>query len=76
MLLNLDIEIQSLLTKMSSLPFHSQAKPPDTLAALELAKKKGAMIYGIVNVVGSSIARMTDSGSYIHAGSRNWSGFN
>ena len=40
----------------------------DTLAALELAKKKGAMIYGIVNVVGSSIARLTDAGSYIHAG--------
>jgi len=40
----------------------------DTLAALELAKEKGALIYGIVNVVGSSIARMTDSGSYIHAG--------
>ncbi len=40
----------------------------DTLAALELAKEKGAMIYGIVNAVGSSIARITDSGSYIHAG--------
>jgi glucosamine--fructose-6-phosphate aminotransferase (isomerizing) len=40
----------------------------DTLAALELAKKKGAMIYGIVNSVGSSIARLTDAGSYIHAG--------
>lgn len=40
----------------------------DTLAALELAKKKGALTYGIVNVVGSSIARMTDAGSYIHAG--------
>ncbi len=40
----------------------------DTLAALELAKDKGALLYGLVNVVGSSIARMTDSGSYIHAG--------
>ncbi len=40
----------------------------DTLAALELAKYKGALIYGIVNVVGSSIARMTHAGSYIHAG--------
>jgi len=40
----------------------------DTLAALELAKKKGAMTYGLVNVVGSSIARITDSGSYIHSG--------
>jgi glutamine---fructose-6-phosphate transaminase (isomerizing) len=40
----------------------------DTLAALELAKEKGALIYGIVNVVGSSIARVTHCGSYIHAG--------
>jgi glucosamine--fructose-6-phosphate aminotransferase (isomerizing) len=40
----------------------------DTLAALELAKSKGALIYGICNVVGSSIARMTHAGSYIHAG--------
>ena len=40
----------------------------DTMAALELAKSKGAMIYGIVNAVGSSIARLTDAGSYIHAG--------
>ena len=40
----------------------------DTLAALQLAKERGALIYGIVNVVGSSIARITDAGSYIHAG--------
>lgn len=40
----------------------------DTMAALELAKERGALVYGIVNVVGSSIARMTDAGSYIHAG--------
>ena len=40
----------------------------DTLAALELAKSKGALLYGIVNVVGSSIARITDCGSYTHAG--------
>lgn len=40
----------------------------DTLAALELAKEKGALLYGIVNVVGSSISRLTDSGSYTHAG--------
>ena len=40
----------------------------DTLAALELAKERGALIYGVVNVVGSSIARLTDAGSYIHAG--------
>jgi glucosamine--fructose-6-phosphate aminotransferase (isomerizing) len=40
----------------------------DTLAAIELSKQKGAFIYGICNVVGSSIARATDSGSYIHVG--------
>jgi glutamine---fructose-6-phosphate transaminase (isomerizing) len=40
----------------------------DTLAALELAKQRGALTYGICNVVGSSIARMTHAGSYIHAG--------
>lgn len=40
----------------------------DTLAALHLAKEKNATLYGIVNVVGSSIARLTDTGSYIHAG--------
>ena len=40
----------------------------DTLAAIEMAKSRGALIYGIVNSVGSSIARMTDAGSYIHAG--------
>jgi len=40
----------------------------DTLAAIELAKSKGATIIGICNVVGSSIARATDAGSYTHAG--------
>jgi glutamine-fructose-6-phosphate transaminase (isomerizing) len=40
----------------------------DTLAALKLAKERGAFIYGICNVVGSSIARLTDSGTYTHAG--------
>lgn len=40
----------------------------DTLAALELAKSKGATILGICNVVGSSISRITDAGTYTHAG--------
>jgi glucosamine--fructose-6-phosphate aminotransferase (isomerizing) len=40
----------------------------DTMAALELAKAKGATILGICNVVGSSISRITDAGSYTHAG--------
>ncbi|MGN0092690.1 MAG: glutamine--fructose-6-phosphate transaminase (isomerizing) [Alistipes sp.] len=40
----------------------------DTLAALELAKKKGAFVFGICNVIGSSIPRATHSGCYIHVG--------
>jgi glutamine---fructose-6-phosphate transaminase (isomerizing) len=40
----------------------------DTLAAIELAKSKGAVIFGVCNVVGSSIARATHAGAYTHAG--------
>jgi len=40
----------------------------DTLAAIELAKSKGATIFGVCNVVGSSIPRATHAGSYTHAG--------
>jgi glucosamine--fructose-6-phosphate aminotransferase (isomerizing) len=40
----------------------------DTLAAIELAKEAGAFVYGICNVVGSSIPRNTHSGSYTHVG--------
>ena len=40
----------------------------DTLAAIKLAKKEGAFLYGICNVVGSSISREVDGGSYTHAG--------
>ena len=40
----------------------------DTLAAVEEAKERGAIVLGIVNVVGSSIARATDAGIYLHAG--------
>jgi glucosamine--fructose-6-phosphate aminotransferase (isomerizing) len=40
----------------------------DTLAAIKMAKEKGPLIYGIVNSIGSTIARETDCGSYIHAG--------
>ena len=40
----------------------------DTLVALENAKKQGATIFGLVNVVGSSIARISDAGAYTHAG--------
>lgn len=40
----------------------------DTLAAIQLAKERGALIFGIVNGVGSSIARESDTGTYIHVG--------
>jgi glucosamine--fructose-6-phosphate aminotransferase (isomerizing) len=40
----------------------------DTLAAIKLAKEAGAFVYGICNVVGSSIARAADTGAYTHAG--------
>lgn len=40
----------------------------DTLAAFELAKERGALCFGIVNVVGSSIARASDTGIYTHVG--------
>lgn len=40
----------------------------DTLAAIQLAKEKGAFVYGVCNVVGASIPRATDSGTYIHVG--------
>ena len=40
----------------------------DTLAAIKLAKEKGAFVYGICNVVGSTISRETHSGTYTHAG--------
>lgn len=40
----------------------------DTMAAIKLAKKQGAFVFGICNVVGSSISRITDAGAYTHAG--------
>lgn len=40
----------------------------DTLAAIQLARQRGAFVYGVCNVVGSSIPRNTDSGTYIHVG--------
>ncbi|MBR3725228.1 MAG: glutamine--fructose-6-phosphate transaminase (isomerizing) [Bacteroidales bacterium] len=40
----------------------------DTLAAIQLAKEHGAFLYGICNVIGSSIPRATDSGTYLHVG--------
>lgn len=40
----------------------------DTLAAIQIARQRGAFVYGVCNVVGSSIARATHSGTYIHVG--------
>jgi glucosamine--fructose-6-phosphate aminotransferase (isomerizing) len=40
----------------------------DTLAAVQLAKQRGAFIYGVCNAIGSSIPRATDTGTYIHVG--------
>ncbi len=40
----------------------------DTLAAIDLAKSKGALVFGVVNTVGSSISRATHEGAYLHAG--------
>ncbi|MEL6945346.1 MAG: glutamine--fructose-6-phosphate transaminase (isomerizing), partial [Bacteroidota bacterium] len=50
------------------IPISQSGETADTLAAIQLAKEKGAFVYGVVNVVGSSIARLADAGSYIHAG--------
>ena len=54
--------------KVVVLAISQSGETADTMAALELAKEKGATILGICNVVGSSIPRLTDAGSYTHAG--------
>ena len=51
------------------IPISQSGETADTLAAIKMAKEKGAFLYGICNVVGSSIARETHSGIYTHAGS-------
>lgn len=50
------------------IPISQSGETADTLAAVELAKSKGAFIFGICNVVGASIPRNTHSGCYTHAG--------
>ncbi|PKL83122.1 MAG: glutamine--fructose-6-phosphate transaminase (isomerizing) [Ignavibacteriae bacterium HGW-Ignavibacteriae-3] len=58
-----------IITKDDTVIFISQSgETADTLAAMKEAKKKGALCLGICNVVGSSIARESDAGVYIHAG--------
>ena len=51
------------------IPISQSGETADTLAAIKMAKQKGAFLYGICNVVGSSIARETHTGIYTHAGS-------
>ncbi len=50
------------------IPISQSGETADTLAAMDLARESGAFIYGVCNVVGSSIARGTNSGTYTHAG--------
>ena len=51
------------------IPISQSGETADTLAAIKMAKERGAFLYGICNVVGSSIARETHTGIYTHAGS-------
>ncbi|TVZ56301.1 glucosamine--fructose-6-phosphate aminotransferase (isomerizing) [Lutibacter sp. Hel_I_33_5] len=55
-------------TKDIVIAISQSGETADTLAAIKLAKSKGAFVYGVCNVVGSSIARETHSGAYTHAG--------
>ena len=50
------------------IPISQSGETADTLAAIQLAKEQGALVYGIVNAVGSSIARESTTGTYIHVG--------
>lgn len=50
------------------IPISQSGETADTLAAIEMAKKSGAFIFGICNVPGSSIPRASDAGAYTHAG--------
>ena len=50
------------------IPVSQSGETADTLSAIKLAKEKGATIFGVCNVVGSSIARESHSGAYTHAG--------
>ncbi len=50
------------------IPISQSGETADTLAAIELAKAKGALIFGVCNVVGASIPRATHAGAYTHAG--------
>ena len=66
MLRSFVIAIQLLKKEMFAIS--QSGETADTLAAIELAKSKGAIIFGLCNVVGSSIARVSHEGAYTHAG--------
>ncbi len=55
-------------TKDVVIAISQSGETADTLAAIKLAKENGAFVFGVCNVVGSSIARETDAGAYTHAG--------
>jgi glucosamine--fructose-6-phosphate aminotransferase (isomerizing) len=50
------------------IPISQSGETADTLAAIKLAKERGAFVFGVCNVVGSSISRETNAGAYTHAG--------
>lgn len=50
------------------IPISQSGETADTLAAIQIAREKGAFVYGVCNVVGASIPRNTDAGTYIHVG--------
>ena len=50
------------------IPISQSGETADTLAAIKLAKERGAFVFGVCNVVGSSISRETHAGAYTHAG--------
>jgi glucosamine--fructose-6-phosphate aminotransferase (isomerizing) len=66
MLRNSDIEILSLMKDVVML--FAISETTDTMAAIKLAKENGAFVFGVCNVVGSSISRETHAGAYTHAG--------
>ena len=72
--LNFGIETQFIREGDVVIAISQSGETADTLAAIELAKSKGAIIFGVCNVVGSSIARASHEGAYTHAGPENWSG--
>ena len=65
---SLNIAILLLAIKDVVIAISQSGETADTLAAIKLAKEKGAFVFGVCNVVGSTISRVTDAGAYTHAG--------